>query len=150
MSDMIFNFIKSTFNTIDVSKVEEQDIINLNGEYATVYYDKALDDYYDGKRRAAYYKLRVSALAGYPAAQYLFGHMLFDALYPVRFSQPKRGIQWFKRAAESGNSDAQYDLGNAYFKGIGVEQDKVLAVQWYKKAADNGNPKAQNDSDSTA
>ena len=114
-------------------------------EYATVFYDRALDDYFDGRRRMAYYKLRVSAIAGYPPAQYLFGHMFFDALYPVHSPQPKRGIKWFKLAAESGNSDAQYDLGNAFFKGIGVEQDDCIAAQWYKTAAENGHAKAQND-----
>ena len=96
-------------------------------------------------RRKAYYELRASALASYPPALYYLGHMFFEALYPIRVPQPKRGVRLFHKAAQAGNCDAQYDLGNAYFKGEGVLQNDTTAAYWYKKAAENEHPKAQND-----
>lgn len=46
--------------------------------------------------------------------------------------------------AEQGDADAQLHLGDAYFKGEGVEKDLAEAVIWYRKAADQGVAIAQN------
>lgn len=46
-------------------------------------------------------------------------------------------------AAESGDSKAQCDLGNAYYRGKGVKRDIVKAVEWWRKAAISGNAIAQ-------
>lgn len=40
--------------------------------------------------------------------------------------------------AESGDLDAQCDLGLCYGEGRGVEIDQQLAIRWYQKAADRG------------
>ena len=47
-------------------------------------------------------------------------------------------------AAEQGNADAQYGLGNMYADGIGVRRDFYEAARWYRLAATQGNPYAQN------
>ncbi|MDO4440771.1 MAG: sel1 repeat family protein, partial [Moraxella sp.] len=41
----------------------------------------------------------------------------------------------FKRLAEQGNADAQFNLGNMYDNGNGVKQDYAQAVRWFRKAA---------------
>ena len=46
--------------------------------------------------------------------------------------------EYFKKAAEQGNVDAQCNLGICYDKGIGVEQDSVEAAKWFRKAAEQG------------
>ena len=46
--------------------------------------------------------------------------------------------------AESGDAQAQFELGRAYEDGKGVAQDDEQAVQWFRKSADQGNPQAQN------
>ena len=46
-------------------------------------------------------------------------------------------------AAEQGNADAQYKLGNSYYHGNGVTQDYKEAVKWYRLAADKGHTNAQ-------
>lgn len=46
-------------------------------------------------------------------------------------------------AANSGNADAQNQLGDAYFDGIRVEQDYAKAFEWYLRAAEQGHGKAQ-------
>jgi len=54
------------------------------------------------------------------------------------------GFEETKAKAESGNIDAQFNLGGMYDKGQGVEQDFREAVKWYQKAADQGFAPAQN------
>ena len=49
-------------------------------------------------------------------------------------------VSWFRKAADQGYGDAQYDLGNMY---LSVLRDYAAAVSWYRKAADQGNASAQ-------
>src|SRR5881296_1022877 len=48
-----------------------------------------------------------------------------------------------KKRADSGDADAQANLGLLYGKGEGVPQDFAQARQWYEKAATQGNAQAQ-------
>ena len=43
-----------------------------------------------------------------------------------------------RKAAEQGDANAQFNLGNAYYFGRGVPQDFAQAVLWYRKAAEQG------------
>ena len=52
-------------------------------------------------------------------------------------------MYWYQKAAEAGNSDAQFNLALCYERGHGVEQDFSKAVYWYQKAAEAGNSDAQ-------
>ena len=52
-------------------------------------------------------------------------------------------VQMLRKAAEQGLPVAQCDLGNSYYNGEGVEQDKAEAVRWYRKAAEQGVASAQ-------
>jgi TPR repeat protein len=54
----------------------------------------------------------------------------------------ERAVEWFKKAAELGQSDAQNHLGWCYRNGSGVEWDHELAVKWLKKAAHQGDTDA--------
>ena len=56
----------------------------------------------------------------------------------------EEAIQWYRLGAEKGFAEAQYALGNCYFKGDGVNQNYAEAVKWYQSAAKQGNAKAQN------
>ena len=49
----------------------------------------------------------------------------------------------FAKAAAGGNSRAEWELGEAYFQGIGVPQDDTKAAEWFKKAANAGDVDAQ-------
>lgn len=44
--------------------------------------------------------------------------------------------------AESGDAEAQYQLGMAYHNGDGVEQDDYKALEWFKKSAAANHPAA--------
>ena len=48
----------------------------------------------------------------------------------------------FKKAADAGDMNAQYNLGVMYEHGHGVDQSDLKAGEWYQMAADNGHPEA--------
>jgi len=50
---------------------------------------------------------------------------------------------WFRKAAEQGLADAQYNLAGAYSDGEGVPLDYAQAAIWFRKAAEQGDAGAQ-------
>ncbi len=54
-----------------------------------------------------------------------------------------REFQIMLSAAQKGSSEAQFNLGTMYEKGLGVEQDNAQAVYWFRKAAEQGDAGAQ-------
>ena len=48
-----------------------------------------------------------------------------------------------KKAAERGDANAQFFLGDMYDNGRGVSENDAEAVKWYRKAADQGLAEAQ-------
>lgn len=52
-------------------------------------------------------------------------------------------IEQLKKWANEGDVESQFELGNAYEFGIGVNQDYKQAVYWYQKAAEQGYTIAQ-------
>lgn len=55
----------------------------------------------------------------------------------------QRAYEEWKAAAESGQAEAQFDLGLLYAQGLGVHRDLTAAEQWYRKSAAQGNAEAQ-------
>ena len=51
-------------------------------------------------------------------------------------------IHELKTKASSGDTDAQYELGEAFFSGKGVSQDFVESARWYERSATTGNVNA--------
>ena len=47
-------------------------------------------------------------------------------------------MKWFRRSAEQGHADAQYNLGLHCSTGEGCEKDMTEAAKWFRKAADQG------------
>ena len=52
-------------------------------------------------------------------------------------------VDRYRRAAERGDAEAQYRLGNAYYFGDGVPTDHAEAAKWYRMAAEQGYIDAQ-------
>ena len=50
----------------------------------------------------------------------------------------------FALLAADGHASAQFNLGNMYRQGQGVERDAGLAAKWFRAAAVRGHPGAQN------
>ena len=50
----------------------------------------------------------------------------------------REAVSWYRKAADLGQAEAQYNLGSCYDAGVGVETDKLEAKSWYQKAANQG------------
>ena len=57
---------------------------------------------------------------------------------------PVQAVEWYRKAAELGNSEAMFKLGSCFAKAQGVQQDQAQAVAWYRTAAEHGNSAAMN------
>ena len=53
------------------------------------------------------------------------------------------GAQWLLRSAEQGHRPAQSAIGEMYFTGLGLPQNKTEAYKWLKRAAEPPVPEAQ-------
>lgn len=69
--------------------------------------------------------------------------ILLITFIACHFSYAAGDINQTRREAEQGNAQAQYDLGEAYFKGLGVTRSNIEAMKWYRKAAEQGHGNAQ-------
>ncbi len=55
----------------------------------------------------------------------------------------KEAANWYRKAADQGDANSQWNLGIQYETGRGVLQNYKLAAEWYRKAADQGYIPAQ-------
>lgn len=78
-----------------------------------------------------------AAAAGFVPAQATLGVMFAKA---KDFEQSAR---WLHKASAQGDAEAQYNLANAYIKGLGVPEDLQQAFVWMVSAAEQGIPQAQ-------
>lgn len=71
----------------------------------------------------------------------LFVCLLFSlpASAPAYWEDEEVDIEALKAAAEKGDSDAQFQLGNAYQMGEGVTQNDLQAIHWMTKSANQRN-----------
>jgi TPR repeat protein len=57
------------------------------------------------------------------------------------FGMPKdleQAAAWYRKAADQGNTDAQFNLGAMYEHGIGMPVNYAQAARWYRPAAESG------------
>ena len=50
--------------------------------------------------------------------------------------------EWYQRAAEAGDTAAQFRMATLYDRGEGVAQDWTEAAAWYARAAEGGSAEA--------
>jgi len=53
-----------------------------------------------------------------------------------------KSFEWYKKAAEQGHPNAQFNLGVIYSKGRGTDKDEKSSKEWYARAAEQGNENA--------
>lgn len=61
----------------------------------------------------------------------------------IKGTLPTKDLEITRLAAESGDTNAKYQLGLTYANGAGVPQNYSEAMRWFEKAAQNGSPAAQ-------
>ncbi len=97
---------------------------------------------------------RKAADQGHAMAQYSLGSMYYEGRgvkdyvqgpgveqdYEVRVVQQdySQAAKWFRKAAEQGFVDGQFQLGMMYLEGQGMPQDNVQALEWFNLAAEQG------------
>ncbi|GMQ96844.1 MAG: hypothetical protein BMS9Abin15_0527 [Gammaproteobacteria bacterium] len=69
-------------------------------------------------------------------------HPILAQQVAVPLSPAEQRFQQNLTSAETGDPDAQYEVGNAYFFGRGTGLNNTKAREWLLKAADQGQPKA--------
>jgi TPR repeat protein len=84
--------------------------------------------------------LDAAVLQGYLPAMVLLAGLL---LQHAPESEHPQAVELFRRAAASGNIDAQYNLGVCLRRGLGVASDDIEAEQLYSSAARQGHRSAQ-------
>jgi localization factor PodJL len=62
----------------------------------------------------------------------------------------RSAVQWFRKAADRGVADSQYNLGILYSRGIGVEQNLAESFKWFSLAAAQGDADAARKRDDVA
>jgi TPR repeat protein len=75
-------------------------------------------------------------------AQTLLGVLNHSGLGGIPQDEGK-AVEWYRKAAEQGDVQAQTRLGYMYGEGRGVAKDEAKAVELYRKAAEQGNAQAQ-------
>ena len=62
----------------------------------------------------------------------------------AEFPYSKKAVKYLRLAAEEGNAEAQYELGDCYLSGItGEGKNMIEAARWFRKAAAQGHAQAQ-------
>lgn len=59
-----------------------------------------------------------------------------------QWKNPTKAVEYYKRSAELGNVEGQYQIGRAYLYGNGVQKNNAQARLWLEKAANNGHQQA--------
>lgn len=80
--------------------------------------------------------LQQAAEQGYVPAQVKLGY-IFD-----KSEENKLSVQWYRRAAESGDADGQIGLSGMYARGEGVEQSDAKSLRLLQAAVQQGHPPA--------
>ncbi len=68
----------------------------------------------------------------------------------ARAPTTRAASQWFRKAADRGVADSQFNLGILYARGIGVEQNLAESFKWFSLAAAQGDSDAAHKRDDIA
>jgi len=128
-------------SVFDGSFLSDDLLANLDPKRKELYdqADILLDD---NRIRRGMRMLEQSASAGFVHAQRALGQIYYHGNYR---SEPyyEGAFYWFEKAAEQGDSFAQFCLGRMYQSGKAVECDIGKAALWYNLAALQGNMDAK-------
>lgn len=128
---------------------------NAKAQYALgVYFD--IYCYDNPAPELAYEYYLIAAEHGYPPAQEMVGRIFYSGYHKVYNRFPfnlwgtdtipinsKNALLWYSLAAEQGDANALYSLGNCYIKGGVVSQSYDKAIDLFTKAAEQANSRAQ-------
>lgn len=79
--------------------------------------------------------IQQQAAAGNAEAEAKLGLELIKSKDPA---DTAKAVEWFRKSAAQGNADGEWNLGAAYFAGVGVTRDVPTAMQWMRKSLSDG------------
>jgi TPR repeat protein len=116
------------------------------GEKEAMYYSALLKLYGVGVGmdiKGAVSGLREAAEEHHVEAQMALGWVLVRGIPPESPKSPRAGVAWLQLAAQAGNLDAMWLLGQCHVEGLGVErEDRAEGERWLLRAADGGSTRA--------
>lgn len=127
---------------------EQGDGVGRNPEIAFYWYRRVLEQgdpdaraKFDETNPDAFYRTRLAAWQGDPAAMYAVG-ALYEQGEGVRRSGYE-AVRWYEKAARLGEAKAAYALGRMQEEASEEAWSLERAFPWYRKAADLGHPDAR-------
>lgn len=88
------------------------------------------------KRRWQVVVVAMALMGLVPAAQ--AANEMRDSFDAAAAGQFDKAITIWKKLADAGDPQAQFNLGLMYHGGLGLAQNEAEAVRWYRKAAEGG------------
>jgi TPR repeat protein len=82
--------------------------------------------------------LNIATTYGHPAAQFSLGVMNMKGIGMKQ--NPQQGLKWLIAAARKRHAPAEAFLGELYWQGKFVQEDRTRAVMWYLLAAQSARP----------
>lgn len=123
---------ESHFNVDDMQEIK----------IAKQYYLKAAKNDFRAVTKCKLCQIIIKANEGDPQAQYDLAHN-YNYTFVDGTINTNKAIEWYRKAAEQGHDQAQYQLGKLYFDGLYVDKDWSKAKKWLSKSAKQGNEDAQ-------
>lgn len=114
--------------------------VGRNVTEAMKWYGKAAEN---GMGEAEQAIARLQQPAAPPQPRYSPSEMYNRGIMAYKENNFEEAVDWFRQAADLGNTNAQCYLGFCYERGEGVDKDQEEAVKLYRCAAEEGNPTAQ-------
>ncbi len=109
-------------------------------------YQQAMSDWKQGRHEQALVSLHAQAEAGNRHAQLRLGILYEKGVGVPREGRIRKSFEWYLRAAEAGDSEAQNRVGDFYYDAsfaAGVGQDLAVAETWHRRAAEQGHGKSR-------
>lgn len=105
--------------------------------------DLAIEAYKHGNIQETFPVFQKHAETGNTKAMVYLAECYDRDCNPTPLADDEKAVYWYKKAADSGNADAQYYVGLCYLGRLGLPTDEQTAYDWIKKAAENGCKSAQ-------
>ncbi len=158
---------KTILDKVDIVAFNQEELADLidNGEPIIYLYEnqftiplKVLNIHYIGIGRV-FAVINSTEIVDFAAKGIVFTNILFNSEYlqitettPAKILEVARNayagknytkaLEYFKKAADFGISEAMNTVGRMYNNGLGIKQDYNMAMEWYLKAAELDNGKA--------
>ena len=55
----------------------------------------------------------------------------------------KKAIYWYKKAAQKNDPQAQFNIGEIYLNGEGIQSNHIVAKEWFEKSSAQGHAESQ-------